>query len=90
MDAIKQIQLADRDASNLLNVLGNFIGMTVDELQRAEKNEKAGKPIYPMLDNYTDLYLALNTVKDDAKRLLKDLQKQTGNLLYEDEIIDEM
>ena len=84
MDVIKHIQLADRDAFELLLVLSNCVHLTDEAIQQAEKKTVAEDP---------DLIESLNayaTLKSDAKKLLKNLQKQTGDFLYEDQIIDEM
>lgn len=88
-DVIKDIQLSEYDAFNLLHILRNHIEVKNDEIKQAEEDEKAGKKL-GLFDDYIDFIAALEASKNHARALLKTIQKQTDiNILF-DHVIDEL
>ncbi len=84
-----QIGLERTDVFDLLIVLDNFIDLQNRNIEEVKAREKAGEPTV-LFDNYTDFYAALYAVKNNAKRLLKELQKQTGEVVLYEEAIDRL
>jgi hypothetical protein len=83
------IVLSDTDTFDLLVVLENHIAMKSVEIDQALRDERAGKKTL-LFDNYTDFIAALEASKNNAKRLLKDIQRQTHTRVLNEPAIDRL
>jgi hypothetical protein len=80
------IILSDSDTFNLLLVLRGYAEAKSGEIEQALKDERAGKKTY-LFDNYTDFIAALEASKNNAKKLLKDIQRQTRTTVINEQAI---
>jgi hypothetical protein len=83
------IILSDTDTFDLLVLLQNHAGTKSDEIEQAVKDKRAGKKTV-LFDNYVDFIAALEANKNNAKKFMKDIQKQTGVMVMNEQAIDRL
>jgi hypothetical protein len=80
------IILSDTDTFNLLLILRGYAEAKSGEIEQALKDERAGKRTC-LFDNYTDFIAALEASKNNTKKLLKDIQRQTRTTILNEQAI---
>ena len=80
------IILSDTDTFDLLVLLENHIAMKSGEIEQALKEARAGKKTL-LFDNYMDFIAGLEASKNNAKKLLIAIQRQTRTTVLNEQAI---
>src|SRR2546421_2584112 len=74
---MKDIRLSAYDIHDILNIIQRYAEKITRDTEQTLEDEKAHKPL-ALFDNYTDFLAALYAQSQNAKRLMKIIQRQTG------------